>query len=576
MRTHAMLKQTQAAPALIVRPARPEPIWDAPGFSPRPFNFANLAIHPPLQAKLQINAPKDALEQEADAVAEKVLRSEPVQVTTGATAKLRRACAACRDDDELQRKEAGAATRLDFEDKVAAVQGGRPLTDAERVFFEPRFGSDFSQVRIHTNTQADIAANSVGALAYTRGHDIVFRQGSFDFGSHAGRHLLAHELTHVIQQGAASPTHGSTVVHQRAANGTLSRRGPLVRVPVRVVPMPRPPVRAGTGAASGPWTTGSVPYHQLYAPPPDWDHSLHALMYRASVQREREAAILDGQTPYATLSPGGAPPSFVTDGPTQSAIGEGYHVSYTTRQFHILDAITYEVGRANTEADLERIVSSYLADTILGRALLTERYIVSRGRIGPVYVFRSWRLPVNLDPEGERRLGAYARAVGARVATAPLLRQSPLAARYADMLLIDRVQQQPGPCRTRNVPRRGGHARHDEYARHVTGSTEDFEIGTPEGLVCVTDGLDPHGQTWEVKTGYRYLSDSGIIWSLEIPRFTELIAVLEEQRARCVYVTARCGYPYAYAFDDAQTADFMRRQWSNLPPVYYLRPPYAP
>lgn len=86
------------------------------------------------------------------------------------------------------------------EARVDAVGGGRPLTREQRTYFEPRFGADFGQVRLHTDGSADSAARAVGALAYTRGYDIVFRKGEYRPESSAGRRLLAHELTHVVQQ----------------------------------------------------------------------------------------------------------------------------------------------------------------------------------------------------------------------------------------------------------------------------------------------------------------------------------------------------------------------------------------
>lgn len=83
---------------------------------------------------------------------------------------------------------------------VDAVNGGYPLPAEVRAFFEPRFHADFSKVRIHSDTTADTAARSVGALAYTRGNDIVFRTGRYEPITDGGRHLLAHELAHVVQQ----------------------------------------------------------------------------------------------------------------------------------------------------------------------------------------------------------------------------------------------------------------------------------------------------------------------------------------------------------------------------------------
>jgi hypothetical protein len=81
---------------------------------------------------------------------------------------------------------------------------GRPLDAATRAYMEPRFGTDFSQVRLHDDARAARSAQAVNALAYTVGSDIVFAQGQRAAGVTSGRQLLAHELTHVVQQTARS------------------------------------------------------------------------------------------------------------------------------------------------------------------------------------------------------------------------------------------------------------------------------------------------------------------------------------------------------------------------------------
>jgi hypothetical protein len=65
---------------------------------------------------------------------------------------------------------------------------------------EARFGYDFSHVRVHTDAKAEESVRAVSALAYTVGRDIVFGTGQYAPATNTGRHLLAHELTHVIQQ----------------------------------------------------------------------------------------------------------------------------------------------------------------------------------------------------------------------------------------------------------------------------------------------------------------------------------------------------------------------------------------
>jgi hypothetical protein len=73
------------------------------------------------------------------------------------------------------------------------------LPDAVRSFFEPRFGQDFSKVRVHTDSRAARSARDLNARAFTLGRDIVMGAGQYSPGTSEGKRLLAHELTHVIQ-----------------------------------------------------------------------------------------------------------------------------------------------------------------------------------------------------------------------------------------------------------------------------------------------------------------------------------------------------------------------------------------
>lgn len=83
---------------------------------------------------------------------------------------------------------------------VVGSGGGQPLDKGVREDMESRLGHDFSDVRVHTDTKASESAKSVNAQAYTVGSDVVFQQDKYDPGSHDGQVMLAHELTHVVQQ----------------------------------------------------------------------------------------------------------------------------------------------------------------------------------------------------------------------------------------------------------------------------------------------------------------------------------------------------------------------------------------
>ena len=147
-----------------------------------------------IQAKLVVGQPGDKYEQEADRVADAVMRTaEPeVQWQVG-------------EEELLQVKSIGDVTpevTHDLESQINTIRGGgKPLSESERAFFEPRFGVNFGQVRVHTGTQAAESAQVLNARAYTLGQHVVFGEGQYAPGTAVGRRLLAHELTHVLQQG---------------------------------------------------------------------------------------------------------------------------------------------------------------------------------------------------------------------------------------------------------------------------------------------------------------------------------------------------------------------------------------
>jgi hypothetical protein len=89
----------------------------------------------------------------------------------------------------------------DLETRIQSLKGGeQPLSSSVRAFFEPRFGHDFSQVRVHTDAKATESVRAVNARAFTVGRDLVFGAGQYALETAAGQRLLAHELTHVVQQ----------------------------------------------------------------------------------------------------------------------------------------------------------------------------------------------------------------------------------------------------------------------------------------------------------------------------------------------------------------------------------------
>ena len=151
--------------------------------------------------KLGSSPPDDPLEREAERVAEQVMGIARPDARVGPDASE-------TSGVHLSRYSAGAPIRSSpgmpplVQDVVRSP--GQPLDTPTREFMESRFGRRFGGVRVHADARADAAAQHVGALAFTLGHDVVFRAGRYAPHSADGRRLLAHELTHVLQQSAAT------------------------------------------------------------------------------------------------------------------------------------------------------------------------------------------------------------------------------------------------------------------------------------------------------------------------------------------------------------------------------------
>jgi len=186
----------------------------------------NILRGPAVQTKLTISEPGDEHEREADRVADEVMRMPdgPVGDITAAPGHVQRMCDEC--EDEIQRKPDDRAR--DVSHALAPSQRlvpglGRPLPTSVRQFMEPRFGHDFSRVRIHTDGAAARSAAALHARAYTLGHDLVFGAGRYAPATDEGRRLLAHELVHVVQQGQPDSSAASTVVQRAASPGRGAR-----------------------------------------------------------------------------------------------------------------------------------------------------------------------------------------------------------------------------------------------------------------------------------------------------------------------------------------------------------------
>jgi cell wall-associated NlpC family hydrolase len=176
------------------------------------------------QSKIAVSTPGDQYEQEADRIADQVMRMQgPGAIGhTGPATQVQRKCSKCEEDDKKLMRSATGASPLAVSPDVVPSGGGQPLPSESLSFFGSRFGYDFSSVRIHADFRAHEAARSVNAVAFTLGQDVVFDAGHYAPNSDAGRKLLAHELTHVVQQNGG--VNGGQLTVQRSPRPMVQRQ----------------------------------------------------------------------------------------------------------------------------------------------------------------------------------------------------------------------------------------------------------------------------------------------------------------------------------------------------------------
>ena len=176
----------------------------------------------PVQAKFMVNEPGDAFETEADRVADAVVQpasgeSQAFFHPANAPIVQRRA------EEPVQNIESGSFSPIaETEEQISRLSGsGNQLDPDTRLGMEQRFGADFSGVKIHADQSAAALSNRLGAHAFTTGNDIFFNSGKYSPETLSGKHLLAHELTHTIQQGGNSKLQNKSAI-QRWPWDTLS------------------------------------------------------------------------------------------------------------------------------------------------------------------------------------------------------------------------------------------------------------------------------------------------------------------------------------------------------------------
>ncbi|MDD3582046.1 MAG: DUF4157 domain-containing protein [Desulfobacca sp.] len=252
MRTHALTKKRPYAPGSRF------PWSKTAGLAPKDTSqwarIRQILRNCPIQAKLNISSPGDIYEQEADKVADAVMHmpdellsrqpleedeEELLQTKRNSieiTPFLQRQIEPEEDEGEEEEEKVLQAktdtggpleVRPELEADLAGIRGaGQPLPELIQAFFEPRLGIDLGGVRIHVGSHAAKLAHSLNARAFTLGQDVVFGRGEYAPETPQGKSLLAHELTHVIQQGGGyGPS--LSLIPQSLKTKLVQRAGPF-------------------------------------------------------------------------------------------------------------------------------------------------------------------------------------------------------------------------------------------------------------------------------------------------------------------------------------------------------------
>jgi hypothetical protein len=225
MRGTYRLNEARRASSPAPRAVASAPGAALPGRSASPQQLGNQALQQLVRergiaAKLHVTQPGDAFEREADRTAEQVLQAKSAPCSCGGT------CSKCRAQNPIGQHEhrpepAGGHESSAVGDTLFPRLGaGQPLDRDTRRSLEERFGAGFGSVRVHSDAAAAASARALRARAYTVGRDVVFGAGQYAPQTREGRRLLAHELTHVVQQrGGLSAVSGEVRIAARPPAG---------------------------------------------------------------------------------------------------------------------------------------------------------------------------------------------------------------------------------------------------------------------------------------------------------------------------------------------------------------------
>jgi len=572
--------------------------------------------HSESTAPLALSVPGDPLEREADRVAEAVTGSQVAGIDA-----MRHA-----DGASVLRKiePARGDPQAEFIAELLSSPG-QALSPEIRASFEPRFGVDFSAVRVHTDDAAARSAASLQAAAYTVGHHLVFGAGHYAPGSTSGRRLIAHELAHVVQQRGAdgSGVRAPSLVQREGAPGTGGRPGTGPANPGVSSDKWRADLEAAYRRAGYSEAANAVSNCRNWGA---CDHllTLHEAWeaYRAGRVEaklgdppEREPGrgasgntgiVAAGMTAPVALGGGGAATAAETtvaktalerasiQWGTRAAIMEGGAVATegtaaaTTGASAGAVAVPVAVGVVLVLATIDLIGWSRFQAKLqqLGYTILPDPLGTC---IGNCHHASETQAPTFGSSNSGPSSGTFSRLTPSSPMS-PFRPMSPDDIKAIEDWITPRPEAKTGPstssrpqprpdpdveldrkrrrgCRYESVAQQtGAYPCHAALATALSGTGREMRVTTPEGESADFDAMNLAEEMFEVKTGYRWLPFSPNAASVQ-----STITRFYAQAFNQMLVASRCGHRLSWYFSDPYAASFFGAE--NSPYPQYLRAP---
>lgn len=518
------------------------------------FSFSEMGLI--ISPKLSIGSPDDPLEREADDMADKVMRMEmpePISFSQNKNSVSRK-CAHCEEEEkkELNRKESSSEQVSEAPSIVhdALNSPGTSMDAGTRSFMETRFNYDFSDVKIHDGDIAAKSADSINALAYTSGNNIVFNSGQYNTNSDPGKRLLAHELTHVVQQNVNVQT--KKIQRQMPPGSSQATPDPAAGIPSmlryliewQVAGLLDPPFR--------PSWVAPIPAYTLTQEQASRVSTAGVTAVIAGITARASAAeTAAGVTRTGTTALEIAAQRWGTAAVIEGGAGAGAATG---------SAVLSRLGALAGEAAVPLTIAAILlTPTSTAPAWMDE---ISQITGEPYSSPEDYSWQRRLNPQQEDYLRYLARA--RRIAPSPTIDDEPEdSPQPLPQPLPQPDPEEPGGCVSRNVPRRGGHVRHDAYATRVTGSTSDYFVwpGIPY-LGINYDGLSAPRRVWEVKVGHGWFFNPAMGALRD-----RVLARWDAQKNLGLSVAAQCGYVHLWSIPDRYVAALLLFRWGGIPPV---------